>query len=303
MSDEFAVKYVPRSAPSPAIFREGMEQWDNIRRNGKAKLVLVVAMRVERDLIGALALAFSEKEPPSKERLMLLSTLAGQAGLVIRNAQLYLAAQELGISEERGRIAREMHDGVAQNLAHLMMKTELITRLINMDTERARSEVVRMRAVLEESVHELRRSIYALRPVNLESGGLFIALRKLVKDFSDQNDVDVELSLPNRNIEFSAKVEGAVFRIVQEALNNVRKHCQANHVSVKIGFENGDLELAIEDDGIGFLYDEESSIRQGHLGLAQMRERAQDLGGTLTISSFPHLGTRISAVLPVDQKN
>lgn len=250
--------------------------------------------------LGAIVLAY-DQEVPDDERRHLLASLVSQATLVVRNAQLYLAAHESSIAEERARIAREIHDGVAQNLAHLMIKTEIIARLADRNLDAAKAELAYSRQVLETSVTELRRCIYALRPIEFEERGLYRALEKLVNDFAEQDEVKVHLHTGEKP-GLSADAEAAIFRMVQEALNNVRKHARARTIEVALDVERDGMHVTIEDDGQGFDRDGVAGEREGHFGLVQMRERAEELGGRLRIHSGPGRGTRLEIVLPLTSR-
>ena len=260
--------------------------------------VLVAPMVVEGSVIGALAISFPEDLPPSEDRRMLLTSLAVEAALVIRNTSLYAASQQLAIREERNRIAREFHDGVAQNLAHLMHKMQLISRLLDADMARAKTELERSRLTLEESVKELRRCIYALGPVHLEGKGISQALERIATEFAEQNELQATLELdPVSNLH--SRVEAAVFRIVQEALNNIRKHAQASRFGIVLTMSEDYLHLVIEDDGKGFDCDTVPVDSSAHFGVPQMKERARELGGYLEIRSSPGAGTTIELWVPV----
>ncbi|MCL5962538.1 MAG: GAF domain-containing protein [Chloroflexi bacterium] len=263
--------------------------------------IVIAPMLVEGSLIGALALRFRDGDMPSEDRRILLASLAVQAALIIRNATLYAASQELAIAEERNRIAREFHDGVTQNLAHLMLKMQLITRLLDLDKDRAKDELERSRGVLEDSVKELRRCIYALRPVHLEGTGLSQAVERIATEFAEQNELELFLELDPIS-KLPSRIEAAVFRVVQEALNNIRKHAQASRFAIQLKLCEDQVHLVIEDDGVGFDSDGNETGRTGHFGVPQMKERAGELGGYLVIKSSPGEGTTIEAWIPIGSR-
>ena len=261
---------------------------------------LVIPMMAGDALVGVLALAFGAQQKPKVEERLLLVSLAGQVALVLQNAALYRDLQELAVAEERRRIAREIHDGVAQNLVHLMMKMELIQRMLEKDPDRALQEVVYSRAILEQSVQELRRCIQSLRPPLLTEGSLAAALYRLTKDVQDQTNIITHVDLPSEDVNISTDAEVAIFRIVQEALNNVRKHASANNVFITLREDQRDARLIIEDDGIGF--DAAAPVGQSHFGLRQMKERANSIGGTISIDTVAGSGTRVAVVIPLVPK-
>jgi len=277
--------------------RRGLSGWEEDELGPLA----LIPMVVEDRLVGALAFEFSEEASLSPERRALLVSLAGQVALILRNAELYRGSQELAVIEERRRIAREIHDGVAQNMAHLMLKAELIQKLVHRDPERAVEESRVLRVGIEESVQELRRCIHSLRPVHLAEFGLVTALRRVAEDLAEHDELELDLKLP-AEMRFGSGTEAAVFRIVQEALNNVRKHAKATRVDIELREEGGLLLASVRDDGLGF----DSRLIQGegtgHFGLAQMKERAREVGGELTVRSSPGQGTLVEVAIPCGRR-
>jgi signal transduction histidine kinase len=233
--------------------------------------------------------------------LPFMGLVAGQVSLAIRNASAYLQSEELAISEERSRIAREIHDGVAQMLAFTALKLDLVQRLMAKDPAKASAELGQAKETVRESIREVRRSIFALRPVDLERFGFAETVRRYALDFGQQNDVKVEVSfgpLPD----LSLKSEAVLFRIFQEAMHNVAKHAKAQNVEVRLGTtEDGMAFVAVRDDGVGFDVDQVSDrvTSAGGLGIKQMRERVEARGGRLEIDAAPARGTELYAAVPV----
>src|SRR5690606_15947502 len=183
---------------------------------GSAVAVPLVA---EDDLQGVLVLAHPREDHFDRGMIPFLALAAGQVSLAISNASAYLQSEELAIAEERTRIAREIHDGVAQMLAFTAMKLDLLGRLLGRDRSKAVAELDRAKETVRESIREIRRSIFALRPVDLERHGFSETVRRYVLDFGQQNDVGVTLDageLP----QLSIKSEAVLFRIFQEAMHN-----------------------------------------------------------------------------------
>jgi PAS domain S-box-containing protein len=209
-------------------------------------------------------------------------------------------SEEQAIVEERRRIAREIHDGLAQNLASLRLQARLWHNIIDEDPGRMHDEVESMRELLREQIRDVRRSIFALRPIALDELGFNRALQQFVQDFGEQNQLHIDLQMRGAQEHLPALLEPVLFRIIQEALNNVRKYADARSVWIELGLEEADsLALVVQDDGRGFdlaILDE--APRFGHLGLRQMRERVEELDGSLFIESRPGHGTRIRVLLP-----
>lgn len=251
-------------------------------------------------LLGVVVLADSETDHFETSSIPFLGLLANQVSFAVRNASAYLQSEELAITEERSRIAREIHDGVAQMLAFSALKLDLVARLRERDPEKAASELEVARETVRETIKELRRSIFALRPVDLERHGFVETIRRYLADFGPQNAIKAELvdgELPP----LSVKSETVLFRIFQEAMHNVAKHARAKAVTVTLGTaEDGMAFVEVKDDGLGFdrriIADRVTSA--GGLGLMQMRERVLARGGRLELSSEPNAGTTIHAAVP-----
>lgn len=267
--------------------------------NGAGSAV-AVPLLVEGGLLGVLVLAHPDEEHFDRSVLPFLGLAAGQVSLAVANASAYLQSEELAIAEERTRIAREIHDGVAQMLAFTALKLDLVGRLLERDREQAVAELAAAKDTVRESIKEIRRSIFALRPVDLERHGFSETVRRYVLDFGQQNDIRVAVEagdLPT----LSVKSEAVLFRIFQEAMHNVAKHAKAGSVTVSLGTAaDGMAFVTVEDDGGGFeladVGDRVSSA--GGLGLRQMRERVQARDGRLEISTSPGQGTKLYAAVP-----
>jgi len=225
-------------------------------------------------------------------------------------AEMEQRSEEEAIAEDRRRIARELHDSLAQTLAGLRMRTRLWQRLLDHDPARLHPELDEMRAVLDESIAEVRRSIFALRPLNLEELGFFPALSHFVDEFSTQHRLPVQLTICEEGVgraenaqvsRLPAHLELNLFRAVQESLNNIARHAQASAASIRIDLAYGShIRILMTDDGRGF---DPTTLaqqgRSGHLGLKQMRERIEGINGQLLIFSMPGQGTRLEISVPI----
>jgi len=307
--------------PGPAPLRHG-EGLVGSAAAGREPLVLSALARLEREaggpllrgagsavllplttderLLGVIVLAYDEPGRGGDVSLPFLGLLAGQLSLAVGNANAYLQSEELAIVEERNRIAREIHDGVAQSLAFAGLKLDLAARLLRRDPATAERELGAARTTVREMIREIRRSIFALRPVDLERHGFVETLRRYAVDFGQQNDIAVELHLPQLP-DLSLKSEAILFRIFQEAMNNVAKHAQARSVQITVSVVAGGMvSIEVQDDGRGFDVEEvgDRVTSAGGLGLRQMRERVEGRGGHFAVDSEPGGGTTISASVP-----
>ena len=204
------------------------------------------------------------------------------------------------IEEDRQRIAREIHDGVAQDLAFLRLKLALWQEWVEADPARMQAELTHTQAVLDKAIEEIRRSIYALRPLALDTQGLLPALRRYAADFSEQHDIFVTLAIDVADDQLPATLELLLFRVIQEALNNVAQHARASLAWVELRAADEAVTLLIRDNGQGFdARDRRAAGRTRGLGLMQMRERVAAAGGRLDVDSRPGQGTAIQAWLPL----
>jgi len=262
--------------------------------------VLALPLLADDQLLGVTVLVHPDEEHFDRSTIPYLGLLASQVSLAVRNATAYLQSEELAITEERSRIAREIHDGVAQLLAFSALKLDLVERFLDKDLSKARLELEQAKSTVRETIREVRRSIFALRPVDLERYGFVETVRRYAADFGQQNEVRVSLEIGDVG-ELSVKSEGVLFRIFQEAMHNVAKHARAGLVEVRLGTdEHGMAYVSVRDDGAGFdpeaVGDRVTSA--GGLGLKQMRERVEGRGGRLTIESAPGQGTTVCAAVP-----
>jgi signal transduction histidine kinase/CheY-like chemotaxis protein len=270
---------------------------------GTTQSIVGAPMMTGARIEGAVALARSSTAPFRTEQIDLLSTLSSAAALAVRNAQLYARSEEAAITEERTRIAREIHDGLAQDLSYLVLKISAAQKLSSQNKERELQKELRdISDQLRRDMRDVRRIIFALRPLDIEALGFEPALRKFVKEFGQANEIDLQLQVKGPTAHLSPKLETALFRLTQEALNNIRKHALAKRVWIDLTLEDNHLAtLTVRDDGRGF--DVERALQaariRGSVGLVQMRERAERAGGTFALASAPGKGTRIEVALPV----
>ena len=236
----------------------------------------------------------------TREELRLLSTIAYQVGIAIERARLAEESTRLARAEERARIAREIHDTLAQGLTAIGLDVEGALRHLDGNPTLARERLERALGTARGSLEEARRSVLNLR-APLAGKPLAEALAGLARAFTSETGVRVHVS-SGGEIALPLRVEAELFRIAQEALANIRKHANAKEVDLGLQAEPGRVRLSIRDDGRGF--DPRSAgAEDGSYGLEGMKERARLLGGTLRVRSRPGRGTAVtvSAPLPAEQ--
>ena len=196
--------------------------------------------------------------------------------------------------EERYRISREIHDTTAQEMANLIFQTSVCEKLIDFDPEGAKQSIIDLRQQAKNTLSGLRQLVFDMRPMSLDDIGLTAALKELCRKLKDKNILEVSFETQGGAWELSKSVEIALFRIVQEALNNVARHSGAKRARLRVLYTEEALSLLVEDEGAGF--DEmatEKSDPEKRLGLLSMRERGRIIGAQVTISSAKNKGTKV----------
>jgi two-component system NarL family sensor kinase len=228
------------------------------------------------------------------DELQLLSTIAYQVGIAIERARLAENATRLARAEERTRLAREIHDTLAQGLTAIALNIESAMHRLDKRPDEARERLERALSMARENLEEARRSVLDLRGASgLEGKPLAEALAGLARSFTSDTGIPVRVSAVQTE-RLPLRVEVELFRIAQEALTNVRKHAHAREVELGLRRRMSILTLTIRDDGRGFVSRLRRPDRHGIIG---MRERAKLLGGRLMVASQPGQGTRVVATI------
>jgi signal transduction histidine kinase len=211
-------------------------------------------------------------------------------------------AREAVIEEERARIARDLHDGLAQNLYFVGLKLDYLCKKIKgaCDLEDVSSELCALKKTVQANIDDVRRTIFSLRPVELDKLGFGPAVRKYAHEFGEQTRLEVTLEIEGNEKALPTALEPIFFRLVQEGLNNIAKHAKANHAWIELAIApNQAGQLIIRDDGIGFNSETLAPGDSTRMGLRQMRERITMLGGQFNIESTPMQGTTLWAEIPL----
>jgi signal transduction histidine kinase len=208
--------------------------------------------------------------------------------------QLLAQSRQTGVRDERERLAREIHDTIAQSLAGVVAQLQAAEG--SADAQDVRRRVSRATEMARTALVEARRSVQDLTPAELADAGLADALSRLVTSWRDDHGVEASFVVVGDATALHSEVEATLLRIAQEALANVAKHASASRVGVTLTFDEADVILDVRDDGSGF--DPTAPRRSSSFGLGVMRERAQRLAGTFTLESAPGAGTAVSASIP-----
>lgn len=267
--------------------------------------LLAVPILSHGNVLGSLYL--TEKEGATEfdaSDQMRLERFATQAALAIENARLHNRIQALAIAQERERIAREMHDSLAQVLGYVNTKAQAAQELLRGgQTDRASAQIGQLAAAARNAYADVRENILGLR-TSLEKERDFLdTLQDYLERWQDQSGIAVTLDAPadaSKAVALTPLAELQFLRIIQEALTNVRKHAGATEARVRIHVGDEWVDGVIEDNGVGF---DPATMRRTifpRFGLATMRERAESVGGSLLIESDPGNGTRVVARVPLD---
>lgn len=212
-----------------------------------------------------------------------------------------LETQEL----ERHRIARDLHDSTIQNLTNLVHKTELCLRLVDLDTIRAKLEMATMIENIRFIINNTREIIYNLRPMSIQDLGLKQEIENFLKHFMQQNEIQIKFDATEENPNILPVINHTIFRIIQEACNNISKYSKATICKITLDYLSDHIELTIQDNGVGFEANDNQHKREcenSGFGLSIMRERVQLLSGNLKIESSKSKGTKIQVIIPYHEQ-
>jgi signal transduction histidine kinase len=252
-------------------------------------------------VLGLINLESERPDAFGTEQFDLLATTTDIVAGALEHARLNRRAQEAAVLEERNRLARELHDSVTQQLFSITLTAQAARVHLEKNPERAAAQLERLQETAAAALAEMRALIGQLRPPALTDQGLVSALQQHIAALSRREGLRIELRVTG-NQRLAHGCEQALYRITQEALNNIVKHAQASNVRVALDFAPEQVRLQIADDGIGFdvaAQDAQPTVpAERHLGLMSMRERAAEIGGTLTLRSARGGGTDVQVTVP-----
>lgn len=295
-----------RSGPDEAFDPHGQTSDDELRRFVPADRLRLagVPVRRGRDVIGTLAVGIPGERAIDGDQLDTLASLADQAAIAIENDRLQAELRALAVRSERERIARELHDGVAQVLGYVNTKSQAAGELLASGRlVEAKTQLDELAAAARSTYVDVREAILGLSSPVAPLGGLVAALRAYARQFAEASKLAVQVD-PTRaaeGIRLDPTVEDEVFRIVREALTNVRKHAAARRVVIRLDVAADGLVVDIADDGRGFdgTASESQSTDWPQVGLIGMRERAAAMGGQIEWRSEAG-GTTVHLTVPID---
>ncbi|MBI4337916.1 MAG: GAF domain-containing sensor histidine kinase [Chloroflexi bacterium] len=253
-----------------------------------------VPMLVGEELLGVVTAGVRGGRPRPGQSVHLVEAIANQLAVGIHNVSLARQKAELAAQEERGRIAREIHDGIAQSIYMLSLQLETCAELAQQQRHDLRERLGKLVALSKETLLEVRHYIYDLKPYLAGEKGAAAMVEHQVREFDKVAGILAHLETVGEERQVPVPVATCLYRVTQEALANVFKHAGASRVELLLEFLPGEVQLAVKDNGQGF---DATKAPSGH-GLQNMRQRAEELGGSFTMRSAPGKGTEVVIRLP-----
>jgi signal transduction histidine kinase len=261
-----------------AVMLEGVQAW------------LWVPLAVKGRVIGGIGVAHAKRDSFTAHHADLALIVANQAAITLVNAQLYEQAQTLATLQERQRLAQNLHDAVNQSLFSASLIAEVLPRVWERNPDEGRQSLEDLRRLTRGAIAEMRGLLVELQPMVITDSDLGDLLRQLGDAFTGRTNIPIALTIAGKGM-LPTDVQVALYRLCQEGLNNIAKHARANQVAMKLRYEAGAAELAIQDNGRGF---DPTLVPPGHYGLNIMHERAKTIGALLSVSSQVGHGTEIN---------
>jgi signal transduction histidine kinase len=265
-------------------------------------------LRAGFDSFGVVVIASPSPDYFAEEHGKTLTTFCNQAVIALKNAQLYqdLQVEQRKIlekeSEARHKLARDLHDGPTQTISAIAMRLNFIRMMLTkqQEYEKITAEVEKVEDLARKTTHEVRTMLFTLRPVVLETQGLAAALEQYAERLRQTEDMNVEVAPDGYDGQLDKQTEGVVFAVVEEAVGNAKKHACASHIMVRLRVDNQLFSAEVQDDGVGFdLEDVQRRREAGHLGLLNIEERAELVGGRCSVQSQPGGGTLVRLDIPL----
>ncbi|SDX28075.1 sensor histidine kinase [Paenibacillus sp. CF384] len=278
------------------VFRE-KETYLKARRDDLQKRVRNVEKSIER------------AESIASQINVVLEYLSGDLNQVTRILESAKNRQQIGLKiilaqeEERKRIAREIHDGPAQSLANIVLRTEIAERmLVKQEFQIVQEELIDLKSQVRSGIEEIRKIIFNLRPMALDDLGLVPTLRKYIQDYEEKSKIRTMFETIGKEIRLPSAMEAGIYRMVQEAFSNAFKHANPTFVILEITYQTQMVKIVVKDNGVGFHVDQiESRAKNSvHFGLIGMRERVELLDGRMEIESTIDHGTKVTIHIPVN---
>lgn len=274
----------------------------SLKKEGfKLITLLAVPLILENEVIGVITLGKERSHGNFEEDKNILQTFANQASVAISNTRLVEEKEKRTLIEERNRLARDIHDGIAQTIAAITIQIEACIRKFDEKPELVKVWLAESIEGLRGSLKEIRQSIYSLRPRPTDSFGLENAIRVKLVEFKHSTGIEYTILEKGASKVLPKRIEEIVYEIVCEALQNIYKHAQAGIVQLKVIYHKESLEVLVRDDGVGFSFAETliKNRDEEHFGLLNMNELVNKCGGSFQVNSKTGAGTEIQIRIPL----
>ena len=298
---------ISRAEPAMSNRPNADPELSNFSALRRCRSVLCVPLRAGLEIFGVAVFGHPEADIYSDVYMELVTAFCNQASIALQNAELYRNLQQekkkilISDGELRKELARELHDGPTQTISSIAMRLDFIRMLMDKDPVKAKEELDNLERLAGQAVKEVRTMLFTMRPMILETQGLVAAIEQYAQRVEETDKIVIHLDTDKLDERPVPHVEVAIFLIIEEAVNNARKHADPQNIWINLARHDGELFAQVKDDGQGFdveevedLYDERTS-----LGLVNMRERARLVNGVLTIKSGQGEGTTITLTAPM----
>jgi signal transduction histidine kinase len=274
------------------------------------KSAICAPLRAGFHTYGMILFCSTEPNVYTEEHKNLLSAFCSQAIISLQNAQLFedIHREQQRIlekeAEARRKLARDLHDGPTQSVAAIVMRLNFIKMVLeNGEVDKALEEVIKVEDIAQRTTHEIRTMLFAMRPVILETQGLIPALNQYTERLNQNEPFQVSIVNRGYDGQLDPDAEGVVFAIIEEAISNAKKHAQASEIRIGLGAGDDALFVEIRDNGVGFDVERTQSTydQRTSLGLINMNERAEIVGGECTLESARGRGTTVKVKIPYHQ--
>ena len=285
----------------------GLDNFPGFRR---CRSAVAIPLRVGFQIFGVLILATEIQIEFDKDQMALFSSVADQAVIALRNAQLYenLEREKERLiqaeTEARNQLARDLHDGPTQSVAAIAMRINFVRSMLQNDPQQANGELQRVEELAKETGKNIRGMLFTLRPLVLETQGLGAAIETIMERTRDENSPNMRMVGGEFGELLNPRAQGVLFYMIEEALGNARKHSRANLIEVRFWQEGNLFVCRIQDDGVGFDVDEVMGdySSRGSLGMINLQERAENIDAALKVESVVGKGTALTIVVPLDKQ-
>ncbi|WP_246944364.1 histidine kinase [Bacillus pinisoli] len=266
----------------------------------KQRSFVYAPLVIDQETVGVFAIARSRTKAFGHEEIQAIATLSNQLAVILKTRLLIEEKEKRSIVEERNRIARDIHDGVAQTIAGALMKLETAQRKWEKSPEETKILVIDSMDKLRGSLKQIRQSIYALRPYITERVGLQSAIKQRITVFEKETGLSFTYEERGENLSLSSMVEKILYDTFQESVQNIIKHAHATKVEILLSYQKEHILLRVKDNGVGFSLVEAmmKAQKEPHFGILQMNDAAERIGASLQIDSKPEQGTEISMMVP-----